>query len=132
MGGKTVRKMTAVVLFLFALGVGVVSGSARAQDGQATFNITNSARYTIFLKFYSQDRSWVWPGSSEHYTLNDSAEHSFTLACSIGEKICFGGGYSQNGLGRYWGVGFLNHQGCTGCCLSCDASNPTHSWNLVD
>jgi hypothetical protein len=132
MGGKTVRKMAAVVLFLLALGVGLGTGSARAQDGNATFIITNSAQYTVFLKFYSQGRGWVWPGASEHYTLNDSAPHSFRLGCNIGEKICFGGAYSQNGSGKNWGVGFLNDRGCTGCCLVCDASNPTHSWNLVD
>jgi hypothetical protein len=126
------RKIAAVVLFLSALGVGLDTGSAQAQNGLATFNFTNNARYTIFLKFYSQNRPHVWPGPSDHYNLNDSQEHSFALACDIGEQICYGGGYSQDGTGAYWGVGFLGNQGCTGCCLTCGANNPTHGWNLED
>jgi hypothetical protein len=127
-----VRKLAAVVLFLAALGVGLESGSAQAQNGTATFNLVNNARYTIFLKFYSQSRSYVWPGPSDHYTLSDNGEHSFPLACNVGEKICYGGGYSQDGSGTYWGVGFLGNEGCTGCCLVCGTNNPTHAWSLDD
>ena len=124
------RKIAAVVLFLAALGIGLDTGSAQAQNGLATFNLTNNATYTIYVKFFSQNRNWAWPGPSDHWTLNDNGEHSFRLACNIGEKICFGGGYSQDGTGTYWGVGFLGNQACTDCCLVCAADNPTHGWTL--
>jgi hypothetical protein len=132
MGEESLRRIAAAVLFLFALGVGLDTGGAQAQDGLATFNITNTARYTIFLKFYSQNRPWAWPGPSDHWILDDSQEHSFRLACNIGEKICYGGGYSQDGNGSYWGVGFLGNHGCTSCCLVCGANNPTGGWSLND
>jgi hypothetical protein len=125
-----VRKLAAVVLFLAAFGVGLASVGTQAQAGSATFNLINNARYTIFLKFYSQNRPYVWPGPNDHYTLSDNGEHSFPLACNAGEKICYGGGYSQDGSGNYWGVGFLGNQGCTGCCLVCGNDNPTHAWSL--
>ncbi len=126
------RKMAGGVLFLFALTLGFNSGSAQAQNGLATFNFTNNARYTVFLKFYSENRSYVWPGPSDHYTLSDNGEHPFTLACNIGEKICYGAGYSQDGTGNYWGVGFLGNQGCTACCLTCAGNNPTAGWTLTE
>jgi hypothetical protein len=126
------RKMAGVILFLFALTLGFNSGGAQAQNGRATFNFVNNASYTIFLKFYSQNRPYVWPGPSDHYILADNGEHSFTLACNIGEKICYGGGYSQDGNGSYWGLGFLGNQGCTACCLTCAANNPTAGFTLQD
>ncbi len=126
------RKIAAVLLFLFALGVGLDTGSAQAQNGLATFNMTNNAKYTIFLKFFSQNRAYVWPGPSDHYTLSDNGEHSFKLACNSGEQICYGASYSQDGSGTYWGVGFNGNQGCSGCCLVCAGNNPTHGWSLDD
>jgi hypothetical protein len=125
------RKIAAVVLFLFALGLGFDTGNAQA-SGLVTFNITNNARYTIFLKFFSQNRSWVWPTATSNYVLNDNKEHSIRLTCNIGEKICYGAGYSHDGTGSSWGVGFLGKLGCSGCCLTCAANNPTHAWSLDD
>jgi hypothetical protein len=126
------RKVATVIMFLFVFGVDLGRGSAQAQDGLATFVMTSTTQFTVFLKFYSQNRPHVWPGPSEHWELNDSAPHSFVLACRIGETVCFGGGYSQDGNGSYWGVGFLGNQPCTRCCLVCGADNPAHSWVLDD
>ena len=124
------RKVAAVVALVFALAVGL--GTGRTWAGNVTFNITNSAPSIIYLKFFSRSRPWAWPSASEHYNLDDGLEHSFTLTCNNGEQVCFGGGYSQDGSGRYWGVGFLNDHGCTNCCLICGPDNPTHGWNLVE
>jgi hypothetical protein len=124
------RKIAAVMVFLAALGIGLNTGKAQAQNGSVTFNLTDNATYTIYVKFYSQNRNWTWPGPSDHWTLGDNAQHSFKLACNVGEKICYGGSYSQDGNGTYWGVGFLGNQSCTDCCLVCAANNPTHAWNL--
>src|ERR1700685_3404884 len=44
----------------------------------------------VYLEFYSQNRSYVWPGGTESWVLKDSNFHSFNLACNTGEKICFG------------------------------------------
>jgi hypothetical protein len=124
------KHFSAIFLFLISLGIGLDVGSALAQNGSVTFRITNKATYTIYLKMYSENRSWVWPGGTNHWTLDDNAEHAFTLTCNVGEKVCYGGGYSQDGKGTYWGVGFLNNHGCTACCLTCGANNPTHGWSL--
>ena len=124
------RKLAALVLFVFALCLDSGSGSAWAQSGSATFRLMNNARYQIFLKFYSPTH--VWPGASNHFTLADNGEHSFPLACDVGEKICYGAGYSQDGSGAYWGVGFLGDQGCSQCCLICGPNNPSASWSLND
>jgi hypothetical protein len=124
------RNVATIGLFLLAVCLGLGGGHAQAQNGTATFNLTNNARYQIFIKFYSQDT--VWPGVSSHYILADNLQHSFPLACTIGEKICYGGGYSQNGSGSYWGIGFFGNQGCSACCLICGPNNPTANWSLND
>src|SRR5262249_14887798 len=119
----------ALLFFSILLVIGLGTDSAPA--GDATFKMTNKAPYTIILKFFSQDRSWTWPGPNRHYLLDDDAEHDMRLACQNGEKICFGGAYNQNDKPRYWGVGFLGNKGCDHCCLRC-GDNVSHAWSLSE
>ena len=92
------------VLGLLAV-ISVDSGPARAQQGVVTFRFVNSAAYTIFIKMFSQNRRWVWPGPTTHYILNDRTERAARLGCVVGEKICFGGSYNANDTPIYWGLG---------------------------
>ena len=114
----------------FGLVLIVAGGTGSAQCGDATFKLTNNARFSIMIKFFSQNRNWVWPSPTSHYTLSDNGEHDFPLACQDGEKICFGGSYTADDA-TYWGVGFKGDKGCQGCCLTC-GSGVWHSWNLTD
>ena len=119
------------LLAAFAFGLLVIFGTSTqpAQSGDATFKLTDKAAYSIMVKFFSQNRSWVWPGPTSHWTLSDNGQHSFRLACNDGEKICFGGSYTADDR-TYWGVGFQGNKGCQGCCLVC-GNNVWHAWNLT-
>ena len=106
----------------------IVAGWAGpAQCGEETFKLTNNARYSIELRFFSQNRNWIWPSASTHWTLSDRAQHEFRLACSDGEQICFGASYTEDDQ-TYWGVGFKGDKPCQGCCLTC--SNGWNAWTL--
>jgi hypothetical protein len=119
------------LLAVFAFGLLVIAGASTqsAQSGGATFKLTDKAAYSIMVKFFSQNRNWVWPSATSHWTLSDNGQHSFRLACNDGEKICFGGSYTSDDR-TYWGVGFQGNKGCQGCCLTC-GNNVWHAWNLT-
>jgi hypothetical protein len=117
--------LTAVSLaFLLSVGAGVKS----ARSENATFNLTNSAPYTIHIKLFSQSRhGWQWPSSKRHWILDDAKQHTLTAGnCQPGEKICYGGSYKNEG--NYWGVGLDGKSHCAHCCIVCGAS---HAWNLT-
>jgi len=118
-------KLLAAISFGLLLIVG--AGTGPAQSGDATFKLTDSARFSIMIKFFSQNRNWVWPSPTSHYTLSDNGEHDFPLACQDGENICFGGSYTADDA-TYWGVGFKGDRSCRDCCLTC--GNASHSWTL--
>jgi hypothetical protein len=133
-GGDALRKF--VTAFLFGLFVIVAAGAkpAQAQNGVATFTFTNNASNSILIKMHSQSRSWTWPSPTSHYTLDDTAPHSIRIACNVGEKVCYGGSYTENDTPKSWGVGFRGNKACTGCCLTCGApgQNVNHHWRLTD
>ena len=105
-----------------------------AQDGVLTFTFTNDAPYTILMKMYSQDRNWVWPSGTTHYLLDDDQAKSARIACTVGEKVCFGGGYNESDSTRWWGVGYRGNKSCTNCCLICGPAdaNVEHHWRLIE
>jgi hypothetical protein len=118
-----------LLLTSFTLWLTCVLQASPGLCGEATFNLTNKARFSVMVKVFAKDRHWTWPGSTRHWSLNDSAKHSFHVACQNGERVCYGGAYRANNR-TYWGVGFKGDKGCQDCCLTCgDAS---HSWNLID
>ena len=122
------RKFVPAIFFGLVLILG--AGMNSAQAGDVTFKLTNKARYSIIIKFFSQDRDWVWPGPTKHWTLDDNGEHDFRLSCVDGEKVCYGGAYDENDK-TYWGLGFKGNKGCKGCCLTC-GSGVWNSWDLLD
>ena len=122
------RKFLTAIFFGLLLIVG--PGTESAQSGDATFKMTNKARFNIMIKFFSQTRKWEWPSATSHWNLNDTAQHNFRLGCQDGEKICYGGSFTADDK-THWGVGFKGDKGCTGCCLTC-GNNVSHSWNLTE
>jgi hypothetical protein len=134
-GGRTIlRRFSTAIICLFLLFVGIDTRHALAQDGLVTFKFTNDARFTIYMKMYSQNRNQVWPGAARHFVFDDNQEKVARLACQVGEKICYGGGYRTDGTGTYWGVGYRGNMGCRGCCLTCGSEEEDvwYSWTLTD
>jgi hypothetical protein len=121
------RKLLTAIFFALLLIVG--AGIKPAYSGDATFKLTNSTPTSIMVKFFAHSRNWQWPSTTNHWNLNDSAEHDFRLGCQDGEQICWGGSYTADD-NTHWGVGFKGDKGCQGCCLTC-GNNVSHSWNLT-
>jgi hypothetical protein len=119
-----------VTTILFGALLVFEAGAKPAQSGEATFKLTNNARFNIMVKVFSHNRDWQWPNSTTHWNLNDGAQHDFRIGCQDGEKVCWGGSYTADNA-TYWGVGFKGDKGCQDCCLTC-GSNPWHSWTLND
>ncbi len=117
------RAILGVLLIAFA-------GTKPAQSGDATFKLTNNARFSVMVKAFSQSRNWQWPSSTKHWTLDDNVQHDLRVGCQDGEKICYGGSFTADDR-RHWGVGFKGDKPCQGCCLTC-GSNISHSWNLIE
>ncbi len=88
----------------------------------AVFKISNSYKYLVHVRFYSQRRSHEWPGNGQVWVMNDSKLHTFRLACKPGEKICFGA-WAPPGANPNWGVGTSNRKSCQGCCIFCGGSS---------
>jgi hypothetical protein len=120
------RKFLTAVSLALLLSVGAGVKSARSEN--ATFKLTNSAPYIVWVKLYSQSRhGWQWPSSKRHWILNDGKQHTLTAGnCQPGEKICYGASYENKKT--HWGVGFDGKSACTRCCITCGES---HAWNLT-
>ena len=52
------RKLLTAIFFGLLLIVGV--GTESAQSGDATFSLTNNGRFSIIVKFFSQNRNHLW------------------------------------------------------------------------
>jgi len=121
------RKSPIIALLSLVLICGIQASPA--QSGEATFNITNKARFNVMVKVFSKNRHWTWPAATRHWDLNDSARHSLRISCNSGEQVCFGGSYTADNT-TYWGVGFKGDKACQDCCLTC--GNASNSWSLAD
>ena len=75
-------------------------------------------QYKVQIAFYSRERNHEWPGSGQAWDLNDYNNHTYTLNCRRGEKVCFGAWVTGNSS-KFWGVGFGGKQGCASCCFFC-------------
>ena len=129
------RLATTIVFGLLGIaGVAIVlvaaAGPGLAQGGNATFKLTNKAENAIMIKFFSEKRGHVWPSASTHENLNDDAQHSFLLACEVGEEICYGGSDTASNK-KYWGVGLKGDKACKDCCIKC-GNSVSHAWSLVE
>lgn len=99
----------------------LLSGLAWAAPAAADsleWRIRSDYQYTVSLAFYSQDRSFSWPGGNQVYVVDDYAEHSYSLSCNYGESICYGA-WVRGDSSKYWGVGNNNEQYCSNCCYVC-------------
>lgn len=99
------------------IGRPAVHGAKGKRKGEATFRITSEYKYIVYVRFFSQDRSVVWPGAHGAYALKNSAPHDLTVQCNVGEKICYG---AYDTARSYWGAGPKGDKACKSCCQTCD------------
>ncbi len=88
----------------------ILTNLASAEN--VVFRIGSNHRNIVSLKFFSQDRSHVWPNADEVYLLKDSATHRFNLRCRRNESVCYGA-WVRGIKSSYWGVGPSNKNSCT-------------------
>jgi hypothetical protein len=85
---------------------------------QQIWTVKSMYQYKVQIAFYSRERNHEWPGNGQAWDLNDYNNHTYTLNCRRGEKICFGAWVTGN-ASKFWGVGFGGKQGCSSCCFFC-------------
>ena len=85
---------------------------------QQTWTVKSMYQYKVQIAFYARERNHEWPGNGQAWDLNDYNNHTYTLNCRSGEKICFGAWVTGN-ASKFWGVGFGGKQGCASCCFVC-------------
>jgi hypothetical protein len=83
-----------------------------------TWTVKSMYKYRVQIAFYSRARNHEWPGNGQAWDLNDYNDHTYTLNCRRGERVCFGAWVTGN-ASKYWGVGFGGKQGCSTCCFIC-------------
>jgi hypothetical protein len=79
-----------ITSLLFGIVLVATAGTQQVQAQVVTYCFTNSANYIIYVRMFSQNRSWHWPATGG-WVLNDRQEHCIRLACNVGEYICVGG-----------------------------------------
>src|SRR5262245_1227828 len=75
-----------------------------------TWTVKSMYQYKVQIAFYARERNHEWPGNGQAWDLNDYNNHTYTLNCRQGEKICFGAWVTGN-ASKFWGVGFGGKQG---------------------
>ena len=124
----TIKAMAFAVAAVWLAVAGV--GTAQAQE-TLTFRVQSGYPYKVQIAFFSQTRSYVWPGPGKAFSLDDSDLHEFPLSCRSGEEICYGAWVTGDGA-QYWGVGAKNDQSCKKCCFVCGDGDMTPVLSLSD
>ena len=98
LGRKYWRLVLAVVVMAAAsalLWPMQASAQSSAQPGgggggatQQVWTVKSMYQYKVQIAFYSRERNHEWPGNGQAWDLNDYNNHTYTLNCRQGEKIC--------------------------------------------
>ena len=107
------------VLLALATLATAIATSVVAEAESLTFHMRSTYPYAVSVEFYAQGRSHVWPGKGKVYVIRDDDDHTYTLSCRSGEKICYGA-WVRGRTHSYWGSGYGGTEACKGCCHSCD------------
>ena len=114
--------MKQLTRYLAPLTLALVAASVIAPPSAATDHLTwmvkSNYRHGVQVSFYSQTRSFEWPGAGRAFRLADRSTHTYDLTCITGEKICFGA-WAPGDSRIYWGVGADREHGCDQCCYVC-------------
>ena len=93
-------------------------GGGGGSTTSMVWQVKSNYQYRVQIAFYARERNHEWPGNGQAWDLNDYNNHTYTLSCRRGEKVCFGAWVTGN-ANKYWGVGFGGKQGCATCCFYC-------------
>lgn len=110
----TFRILAALAVLCVAV---LTSGNSQAQSLEWRFKSEHPN--VVSVELYSQDRSHIWPGGDEVYTLNDYSTRSINLSCRRGETICYGA-WVRNTASSTWGAGRGGKGACRSCCFTCE------------
>lgn len=95
----------------------LASIAAPASAETLTWRFRSDFAYKLYLEFYSQDYDRAWPGDGQVYVIADYEFHTYNLACSPGELICYGA-WTDTGQ-TFWGSGWNGRHSCDDCCTTC-------------
>jgi uncharacterized protein YecT (DUF1311 family) len=102
---------------LAALSLVALSGAADAK--RLIFRFVNESGSPIDVQLYAGQRSHVWPGVSESWSIPPNKKtYSEPIACERGEKICFGA-WVHGREDINYGVARNNVTRCENCCYTC-------------
>ncbi|MCU0731891.1 MAG: hypothetical protein MUE84_09935 [Hyphomonas sp.] len=118
-------RIAAIISLVLSLGF----ITAPAQADSLTFKMRSYHKFSVDVKFFSQNRNNVWPGVNSHWTIKDYEVKNYRLSCVRGERICFGAATSGSGRLK-WGVSLTGKAGCKGCCYTCNGDTSTNIINL--
>jgi len=93
-------------------------GGGGGSAASMVWTVKSMYQYKVQIAFYARERNHEWPGNGQAWDLNDYNNHTYTLNCRRGEKVCFGAWVTGN-ASKFWGVGFGGKQGCPSCCFVC-------------
>ena len=91
-----------------------------------TFVVQNNHYYAVEIRFFSADRTLVWPEPGLVWTNRSSVPERYTLSCYQGQRVCFGASAGR----AYWGMGVNGNYGCASCCRFCIDGAETEVINL--
>ena len=97
----------------------VTTSALSVQAATLKWIVQSDYDYAQQLVFYSKTYNRSWPGGGRVYNLTDSDPHTFSLACTPGENICYGAWPDRETDGLQWGVGYKGKLGCSNCCFRC-------------
>jgi hypothetical protein len=107
------------LIFALSIFVSFLFGAGLSQAETLTWNILGEHPNTVQLEFHAVDTAGSWPGDGEVYVIDDDEEHSYTLQCSAGERICYGA-WVKGDPDAYWGTGPDGNEACDDCCFVCN------------
>ena len=113
-------RISVLLAVVAALATGLMPTVASAAS--LKWHVRSEHSKVTSLEFYSQDRDYVWPGGGEVYVIEDYDEHTYTLSCNKGEKICYGAWVPEDDDDddiTYWGAGKDGDKSCSRCCFRC-------------
>jgi hypothetical protein len=128
-GLKIAKRFAAILAAIVLLAISPVLTLTAGAD-EITWRMKSSHHNVVSVKFYSQSRNAVWPGSDEVYIIDDDRVQTYRLSCRSGEKICYGA-WVRNRSEEYWGVGQDDEQGCDECCRACEDGGRTEIIDLL-
>jgi hypothetical protein len=110
--------MSKSLSLFFSLFVFAALSADAARAGELTWRFTNESPYRAQIDFKAEHGNRWWPGRNRAFTLNDGDQHTFSLNCRAGEKICYGAWTAPHSQ-YYWGAGPRHDKRCRACCAVC-------------